>query len=121
MRKVMTAAALVLALAPGARISAAPQIYKVGQDGVKAPVVTRDVKPVYTKDAMDRKVQGHVELEAVVQKDGTVGDVRVTQSLDADLDAQAITAAKQWQFRPGTKDGKAVDVEVAIEMTFTLK
>jgi hypothetical protein len=28
---------------------------------------------------------------------------------------------KQWEFKPGTKDGKAVPVEVAVEMTFTLK
>ena len=37
------------------------------------------------------------------------------------LDQQAVKAAKQWRFRPGTKDGKAVAVSVTLEMRFTLK
>jgi TonB family protein len=45
----------------------------------------------------------------------------VTKSLDEQLDQQAIIAVKQWQFRPGTKAGTPVDVEVNIELTFTLR
>jgi TonB family protein len=37
------------------------------------------------------------------------------------LDQAAIEALEQWRFRPGTKDGNAVDVHVHVEMTFTLK
>ena len=86
------------------------------------PVLVHEVKPVYTDDAKKRQVQGSVELEEVITSDGTVrDDVRVVKSLDPDLDAQAVTAGKQWQFKPGTKDGKPVDVLVNIEMTFTLK
>jgi periplasmic protein TonB len=95
--------------------------YQVGEDGVKAPILTREVKPTYTGSAMQRGVQGNVEVEAVVLADGTVGDVTVKKSLDPELDEQAVTATKQWGFRPGTKDGKAVDVLVQIELTFTLK
>ena len=114
----------VIAVAAAAIVSAAAQskpVYKVG-DGVKAPELVREVKPIYTQTAKDRGVQGAVELEVVVQSDGTVGDnVQVTKSLDPDLDQAAITAIKQWTFRPGTKDGTAVNVEVKVEMTFTLK
>ena len=55
--------------------------------------------------------------------DGSVGSVSVTRSLDATfgLDREAVSAAKQWRFKPGTKDGKPVAVRVAIELTFTLK
>jgi protein TonB len=95
--------------------------YKVGEDGVKAPMLTHEVKPKYTDDAMRRKVQGSVEVEAVVLADGTVGDVTVKTSLDPDLDEEAVKATKQWTFRPGTKDAKPVDVLVNIELTFTLK
>lgn len=61
--------------------------------------------------------------DAVVLPNGTVGDVTVVKSLDDEhgLDEQAIRATRQWQFKPGTKDGKPVAVEVTIEMTFTLK
>jgi len=63
-----------------------------------------------------------VEMAAVVKTDGTVDDtIRVTRSLDPDLDEEAIKALRQWKFKPGTKDDQAVNVEVNIEMTFTLR
>lgn len=120
MRKMMMAAALVLAIGPAA-ISAAQDAYKPG-NGVRSPVLVREVKPEYTKGAMDRKVQGLVEMECVVLKDGTVDtNVKVTKSLDDELDQQAIIALRQWTFRPGTKDGQPVPVQVSVEMTFTLR
>jgi protein TonB len=64
-----------------------------------------------------------VQLECVVLPDGTVGDVRVVEPLDQTygLDDEAISAAKQWRFKPGTKGGKPVPVVVTLEMTFTLR
>jgi TonB family protein len=58
-----------------------------------------------------------------VLEDGKVATVTVTQSLDTQhgLDEAAVTALKGWQFRPGTKDGKAVAVIVNVEMTFKVK
>jgi protein TonB len=80
------------------------------------------VKANYPDGAMQRKVEGRVQLSAVVLADGSVGDeVKVTQSLDEELDQEAVKAARQWKFQPGTKDGKPVAVQVDIEMTFTLK
>ena len=119
MRTILTAAALSVVLAGGG-LAGQDQVYKIG-NGVKSPVLTKEVKPNYTKAAMDRKVQGIVEVDAVVLKNGTVGDVTVTRSLDEDLDQEAVKAAKQWRFRPGTKDGEPVAVRVNIELTFTLR
>jgi len=118
-RTIFTAVALAAALvgAPAAQT----EVYKPG-NGVKSPVLIKEVKPNYTQDAKDRRVQGIVEMECVVQTDGTVADeVKVTKSLDADLDQQAVIALRQWRFRPGTKDEKAVPVQVNVEMTFTLR
>ena len=80
------------------------------------------MKPAYTTEARE-KIQGTVWMLAVVRRTGDVGDVQISRSLDAEygLDRQAIKALKQWKFKPGTKDGKPVAVEVTIEMTFTLK
>jgi protein TonB len=114
-------AALVMAVAGGGVLAQSGHKYKIGEDGVKSPVLIKEVHPRYTAGAKARQVQGTVELAAVVLKDGTVGDVRVTRSLDEELDQQAIEATKEWRFRPGTKDGDAVDVEIQIELTFTLK
>jgi TonB family protein len=118
-RSILTVAALSVALAGGG-LAAQDQVYKPG-DGIKSPILTKEVKPQYTPDAMRRKVEGTVELDAVVLKDGTVGDVTVKRSLDEDLDQQAIKALKRWKFRPGTKDGEPVAVQCFVELTFHLK
>jgi protein TonB len=81
------------------------------------------VKPNYTGDAMRAKLQGVVEMEAVVNADGSVGNVRITRSLDRTfgLDEEAIKAVKQWRFQPGMRKGQPVAVIVNVELTFTLR
>jgi protein TonB len=93
------------------------------KDGVMLPTPVRSIKPGYTAAAMDAHIEGTVLLDVVVLDDGKVGEVKVTQSLDMEygLDTQAVEAAKQWLFKPGTKDGTPVPVRVTLEMTFTLK
>ena len=72
---------------------------------------------------MRAKVQGRVMLEAVVQPDGTVGEVRVTRSLDRKfgMDESAVKALKEFRFTPGTKDGVPVPVLVSSEIEFTTR
>ena len=97
-------------------------VYRPGS-GVVNPRVLREVKPQYTADAMRAKVQGTVLLECVVNPDGSVGRIDVVKSLDGTfgLDQEAVKAAKQWRFVPGTRFGEPVAVLVTIELTFTLR
>lgn len=99
-------------------------VYDIG-NGVSSPVLTHEVKPNYTGDAMRAKLQGMVEMEAVVMPDGSVDpkSIRITRSLDSHLglDEQAIIAVKQWRFRPGLYKGQPVPVRVNVELTFTLR
>jgi periplasmic protein TonB len=96
--------------------------YRIGS-GVESPRLLRSVRPNYTSEAMRAKVQGVVRLEGVVLPDGTVGDVRVLRSLDAvfGLDDEAMKAAKQFRFAPGTRFGQPVAVIVSFEIEFTLR
>jgi periplasmic protein TonB len=99
-------------------------VYNIG-NGVTSPVLIREVKPNYTGDAMRAKLQGVVEMEAVVLPDGTVdaNRIKITRSLDSTfgLDQQAVIAVRQWRFRPGTYKGQPVPVLVNVELTFTLR
>ena len=72
---------------------------------------------------MRAKVQGIVEVEAVVMPDGSVSQVQIVRSLDDrfGLDQKAVEAVRRWRFRPGMRMGKAVPVLVNIELTFTLR
>jgi TonB family protein len=91
------------------------------RDGVTSPRLLEEVRARYSPDAMRAKIQGSVLLEAVVEPDGTVGEVRVTRSLDRQFgqDDEAVRSLKKWRFRPGTKAGVAVPVLVEVEMSFT--
>jgi TonB family protein len=88
-------------------------------NGISPPQLVRQVQPKYTADALRAKIEGDVELEAVVKADGTVGDVRVSRSLDPGLDAEAVKAARMWLFKPGTdRDGRPVPVIVTLMLSF---
>jgi TonB family protein len=91
--------------------------------GVTRPQLVTEVRPQYSAEAMRRRLQGVVTIACVVETDGTVGAARVIQSLDKQfgLDDQALAAAKQWRFRPGTKDGATVRVLVTLNLTFAIK
>jgi periplasmic protein TonB len=90
--------------------------------GAEDPVLIRQVKPQYTPEAMRAKIQGVVELEAVVGVNGQITDVRVHKSLDRGfgLDEEAMRVAKQWLFRPARFQGKPVAMVVIIAMEFRL-
>lgn len=87
-----------------------------------SPTLQRQTEPSYTADAMRAKLQGVVELEAVIDKDGKVGDVGVMKSLDAQhgLDFEAVKCVKRWQFTPATCNGQPVPMLVALDISFRL-
>jgi periplasmic protein TonB len=116
MTKIVMAAALAIVLAVATGVGA-----EQARDVTTAPVVVKEVKPDYPTAAKSEKQQGTVVLSVTVKADGRVGDVRVDKSLTPKLDAEAVKAAKQWRFKPGTKNGKAVPVETKLEMTFTVR
>ena len=114
---------LLFALALVALVGAQDATVYTPGDGVSLPQVTKQVKAEYTQEAMQNRIEGKVGLDAVVLADGKVGDVTVTESLDTiyGLDKNAVAAMKQWEFKPGTKDGKPVAVRIAVLINFTLR
>jgi len=123
--------------------SAQPVVYDLGS-GVVTAKVLKSIPPTYTPEARTARIQGTVTVEVVVLPDGKVGDARVARSelwpyrgkgskdsgtvvlltpaevTKSRLDQQAMEAAKQWVFQPGTKDGKRVAVRIQIALTFAL-
>jgi protein TonB len=81
------------------------------------------VPPVYTTAGLRARIAGSVLVDAVVLADGRVGQVRVARSLDkpTGLDDQALGAAREWTFTPGTLDGEPVSMIVSIVLTFSLR
>jgi TonB family protein len=100
-------------------VEAPPGPMRVGGD-VKAPNVSRRVQPDYTESARKARVAGVVVLEAIINKNGTVEQVRVIKGLPLGLSEEAIEAVKQWRFKPGTLNGRPVDVIFNLTVNFKL-
>lgn len=115
-------------LAPSAAIArvptppplpAAPQPLRPGGD-IKAPIKIRHVPPVYPRLAQQAGVEGIVILEATIEVDGRVRDVRVLRS-EPMLDQAAIDAVMQWRFTPTLLNGVPVPIIMSVTVHFTLR
>jgi len=89
--------------------------------GVVHPMMTATVEPAYTSDAMQRKIQGDVEVEGTIGVDGRPRDLKVVKSLDkGGLDGQALLALARWRFTPARSNGRAVQCRATFVLTFKL-
>jgi len=86
--------------------------------GLIAPEATRKVDPAYPLELMRTRVEGTVTLYAVIHSDGSVGDVRVLNSVNERLDQYASAALYRWHFRPASRNGAAVPVEAVVMIPF---
>ncbi len=92
---------------------------RVGGD-VSAPEAISRVPPEYPMMARSARVEGNVKLEAVIRRDGTVGDIKVVQGLRMGCTEAAIAALKRWRFKPAERNGVPVDVYYTLTVGFKL-
>ena len=92
------------------------ELRKVSRPEAMAAAVSK-VQPEYPTIARQVKVQGAVELEAVVAEDGTVEKVNIVSG-NAILTRPAAEALKKWRFKPFTSDGKPVKVLAPVSFDF---
>jgi protein TonB len=81
--------------------------------------VTAKVSPEYPPIAKQLKIEGSVELEALVTESGTVEKVSIVSGNPV-LTRPASDAVKKWKFAPFTSDGKAVKALVPVSMSFKM-
>jgi hypothetical protein len=118
-----------------------------GQADVVQPVKTKDVLPTYPRTARSAKLEGTVQVEAMLTATGCIRDAvvigsadessvrrgaqpplagapvksRVLLPLNTSLDYAALLAMTQWQFTPAQLNGQPVDVVMTISSQFSLK
>lgn len=86
-------------------------LMKFLSDNVKYPVV-----------AQENGVQGRVVVSFVVEKDGSITDVKVVRSVDPSLDKEAARVVKSMpRWIPGKQNGAAVRVKYNVPVSFRLQ
>ncbi|NIM00634.1 MAG: TonB family protein [Acidobacteria bacterium] len=95
-----------------------------GVNNVSNPVLIESTKiePEYPELARVARLEGQVILQAIVRKDGTVGDISVIRVNRPNLgfEDSAIAAVKQWRYEPALQNGKPVEVYFTVVVDFSL-
>jgi protein TonB len=93
--------------------------FKVG-GAIRAPQRIVATAPVYPPVAITARVEGEVQLEALIDEQGRVSSVRVTKSVPL-LDAAAVDAVRTWRYTPTLLNGVPVSVLMTVKVTFSLQ
>jgi periplasmic protein TonB len=96
----------------------AQQTVRVSQ-GVSQGLLSKRVQPVYPAQAMQMRVQGAVQLQATIAKDGSVANLKVLSG-DGMLSRAAIEAVRQWQYKPYYLNGEPIEIQTQITVNFKL-
>jgi protein TonB len=87
---------------------------------IQPPALITRVEPVYPPMAVQAFMRGTAILEATVNEDGTVDDVRVLRSAGKLLDKAALDAVKQWRYEPLLLNGIRTRFILTVVLTFNL-
>jgi protein TonB len=86
----------------------------------EAPRKLFDVHPVYPEIARAAHVEGTVILEAMLDTNGRVTQLKVLRSVSL-LDQAALDAVRQWRYSPSIYYGRPVSVLMTVTVRFTLQ
>lgn len=108
-------------MGPGEQYGIGGGYPSAGTGGYGVPSCLYCPRADYSDAAMKVKVQGMVELVAVVTADGKVTDVHVAKGLGFGLDEKAMEAVRTWRLTPARgPDGRPAAVREIIEVQFQL-
>jgi TonB family protein len=87
-----------------------------GKTSPPKPISTAD--PQCSYQAVEDRQEGTAVLELVIGTDGKPHDIKIVRPLGHGLDERSIEAVSGWTFKPGTREGRSVQMEVEVEITF---
>lgn len=103
--------------APSPEPGADPAAQRVGGE-VQPPELISQVKPVYTEKARQSGTTGTVIVEAIIDQEGCVRNVRALQELPHGLTESAMASIREWVFSPARLDGRPVKVYYVLTVNF---
>lgn len=99
-------------------VPATPQRVRISQ-GVTRGLLIHRVEPTYPPLARAARVQGEVVLSAIINTNGEIQNLQLVSGHPM-LVQEAITAVKQWRYKPYLLNGQPVEVETTITVIFSL-
>jgi TonB family protein len=96
-----------------------PGAAKSAQEGRNLQIgqLTNLVEPVYPPEAQKRGIEGTVKLHAVIGADGTIQSLEPRSGPEPLIQA-AMTAVRQWKYKPTTLNGKPIETQEDVSFAF---
>ncbi len=88
------------------------------QADMGAPEVLSWVPPVFPQEAVNRRLEGRVQVRLIVDETGVVTRTRVTHSSNKVFEDAALQSVRQWKFAPGIQDGRNVSRCMDVALPF---
>jgi len=93
-------------------------ILKISQ-GVTQGMLIKRVQPIYPPQARQLRLQGAVQLQAMISKEGSITSIKVVNGEPA-LARSAVDAVKQWKYKPYYLNGEPVEIQTQVTVIFKL-
>ena len=91
-----------------------------GGDQAMMDFVAKNVQ--YPQEARDKEISGRVLVSFIVEKDGSIADVKVVKGIGGGCDEEAVRVVKAMaKWKPGKDKGKPVRVSYTMPFTFKLQ
>lgn len=87
--------------------------------GVSQGLLYKKVAPSYPQNALRMHIEGAVELQATISKEGNISHVKVLSG-DAQLARAASDAVRQWKYKPYLLNGEPVEIQTQVTVNFKL-
>jgi periplasmic protein TonB len=98
-----------------------PTTEAIYKGGVEELIKYLSANLQYPIDCIEMNIQGRVFLSFVVEKDGSISNIKVIKSAFKSLDEEAVrVVSKMKKWTPGTIDGQAVRTRCRLPVNFTL-
>jgi protein TonB len=76
----------------------------------------------YPKEAMEKEISGRVLVGFIVEKDGSVNEVKIVRGIGGGCDEEAVRVVKAMpKWKPGKQDGKTVRVSYTMPFFFKMQ
>lgn len=102
-----------------------------GGKGVSPPLIIHSVDPEFPDKARQKRLAGTCVVSLIVDTTGTPRNVQISKSIESTvppelrsaargLDLNAVKAASQYRFKPGTYQGKPIPIQVKVAINYRI-